>query len=113
MDIVNYSQFVLALLVLAGLLGAFAIGLKKLSTSTFFTKLSPVRDRRMRLLETLPIDPKRRVVLVQVDDREHVLMIGGGTDIVIEQNKPARSPKPLPTDQSTTDHIKSEEDNST
>lgn len=39
---------------------------------------------RLSLLETLALDDKRRLVLVRHDNSEHLLLIGGATDLLIE-----------------------------
>lgn len=40
--------------------------------------------RRLALVEALPIDAKRRLVLVKRDGVEHLLLLGPDTDTVIE-----------------------------
>jgi len=42
------------------------------------------RVGRLRLVETIALDSRRRLVLVRRDDTEHLLMIGGAGDLVIE-----------------------------
>ena len=39
---------------------------------------------RLEVLDTTPVDARRRLVLVRRDDVEHLIMIGGPTDVVIE-----------------------------
>jgi flagellar protein FliO/FliZ len=39
--------------------------------------------KRMRISETLMLDPRRRMVIVRVDGREHVLLLGPGGDVVV------------------------------
>ncbi|UTO29040.1 flagellar biosynthetic protein FliO [Bartonella harrusi] len=41
---------------------------------------------RLTLCETIAIDRTRRLVLIRCDDKEHLLLIGGLTDIVVESN---------------------------
>ena len=84
MDIINYSQFILAVLILVSLLGAFAIGMRKLSNSRVWEQLAAQRNKRLKVIETLAIDPKRRLVLIRADHREHLLLVGGTTDVVIQ-----------------------------
>lgn len=43
------------------------------------------RDVRLAIIDAAPVDQKRRIVLVRRDGVEHLLMIGGPNDIVIEQ----------------------------
>ncbi|MQT13876.1 flagellar biosynthetic protein FliO [Segnochrobactrum spirostomi] len=39
---------------------------------------------RLELMETLPIDNRRRLVLVRRDGVEHLILVGGVTDVVVE-----------------------------
>ncbi len=65
--------------------------------------LKPSRSRQPRLSVTdaAIVDEKRRLVLVRRDNVEHLVMIGGPSDIVIEQNiirtQPAMAPQPRET----------------
>jgi flagellar protein FliO/FliZ len=43
------------------------------------------RQRRLSVLEVLPLDNRRRLVLVRRDEAEHLLLIGGPSDIVVER----------------------------
>lgn len=43
------------------------------------------RDVRLAIIDAAPIDQKRRIVLVRRDGVEHLIMIGGPNDVVIEQ----------------------------
>lgn len=44
------------------------------------------KQARLAVTDAAAIDPRRRLVLVRRDDVEHLIMIGGPTDIVIEQD---------------------------
>jgi len=39
---------------------------------------------RIRVADVVPVDDRRRLVLIRRDDIEHLVMIGGPTDIVVE-----------------------------
>ena len=59
------------------------------------------RNRRARLaiMDAAAIDNQRRLVLVRRDDVEHLILIGGPTDVVVEQNiVPATARPSLPTE---------------
>jgi flagellar protein FliO/FliZ len=43
------------------------------------------RQRRLSVLEVLPLDNRRRLVLVRRDDVEHLLLIGGVSDLLVER----------------------------
>ncbi|MFD0917537.1 hypothetical protein ACFQ14_14090 [Pseudahrensia aquimaris] len=44
------------------------------------------KQARLAVTDAAAIDPRRRLVLVRRDDVEHLIMIGGPTDVVIEQD---------------------------
>jgi flagellar protein FliO/FliZ len=46
------------------------------------------RDRRLGVIEAAQVSPRHRLLLVRRDDREHLLLIGGATEIVIETDIP-------------------------
>jgi flagellar biogenesis protein FliO len=52
------------------------------------TFVSGGRGRHLRLavMDATPVDSRRRLVLVRRDDVEHLILIGGPTDVVVEQN---------------------------
>ncbi len=56
------------------------------------------RRRRLSIVEVLPLDTRRRLILVRRDQREHLLLIGGGSDMVIERegDGAAATAGPLP-----------------
>ena len=86
---------------LAGLIGLLILYwlFKKLTHGTF---ISGGRNAQPRLAvqDATPVDSHRRLVLVRRDDVEHLLLIGGNTDIVVEQNirlgTPAQRQAPEP-----------------
>ncbi|MDB5477646.1 MAG: fliO [Alphaproteobacteria bacterium] len=44
----------------------------------------PNKERRLQLLETLPLDGKNRLVLIRRDEVEHLVLIGSDTAQVVE-----------------------------
>ncbi|MEP7454936.1 hypothetical protein [Phyllobacterium sp. SB3] len=71
-------------LVIILLLLVFAV-LRRVTGGTF---VAGGRNRQVRLSVTdaAAVDNRRRLVLVRRDDVEHLIMIGGPSDVVIEQN---------------------------
>lgn len=65
---------------------------------TFGTFVAGGRNRKARLavMDATAVDSHRRLVLVRRDDVEHLILIGGPSDVVVEQNirllPPARKP---------------------
>jgi hypothetical protein len=52
------------------------------------TLLSGAAKRRLKIVEFMPIDHRRRLVLVRRDDREHLLLLGPQGETVVETNIP-------------------------
>lgn len=59
--------------------------IRNLTAGTF---VAGGRNRRTRLavMDAAAVDNQRRLVLVRRDDVEHLILIGGPTDVVVEQN---------------------------
>lgn len=85
MDSVSYLQFIFALLVVVALIGALAYGAKRLGLIARVTINGPKRKKRLNIVEILPVDAKRRLVLIRRDGREHLLLLGTERDIVVER----------------------------
>jgi hypothetical protein len=66
----------------------------KRKNSPLFVKGGRAREHRLLVLDAAAIDAKRRLVLIRRDDTEHLIMIGGPTDLVIETCINARSRQP-------------------
>ena len=62
---------------------------------TFGTFVAGGRNRKTRLavMDATAVDSHRRLVLVRRDDVEHLVLIGGPTDIVVEQNIRLHAPQ--------------------
>ena len=82
----NGTRFIIAA-------GAVALGLLCLVAVLRFMRNRPSspfirggknRQPRLAVLDAAAIDTRRRLVLVRRDDVEHLIMIGGPTDVVIE-----------------------------
>lgn len=82
--------FVLVLIVLG--LWVLKAGMRGTGT------LARGRGRRLTVVDQMQIDPRRQIVIVRRDDVEHVLLLGGAQDLVIESGiaaEPARRPQPV------------------
>lgn len=99
METVSYIRFVLVLLMIIGvilLLGAAAR--KFILPALTGARLRPGgKPRRLRVEESLTIDPRRRLVLVSRDGVEHLLLLGAHNDVVVERTAVA-PPAPLGED---------------
>jgi flagellar protein FliO/FliZ len=43
------------------------------------------RNRRLSLIDSLSIDPKRQLLIIRRDDVEHLILTGGPSDVVVER----------------------------
>lgn len=71
-------------LFLAGVFVVFA-AIKRMTAGTYVTKNHDAAPR-LTVTDAAAVDGQRRLVLVRRDDVEHLILIGGPSDIVIEQN---------------------------
>jgi flagellar protein FliO/FliZ len=46
----------------------------------------PGTRRRLKVVEFLPLDARRRLVLIRRDDREHLLVLGPSGETVVESD---------------------------
>lgn len=81
MDLIQYLKFVLALTFVLGLIWLCALALRHLSEKGL---IRGTQARRLKLVESLPLDTRRRLVLVRRDDKEHLIVLGPAADTVVE-----------------------------
>ncbi len=78
--------FFVAFLVVLALIGAAAWLARRFAGSRLGTNANRGRMPRLAVIDAAAVDGRRRLVLVRRDNIEHLLMIGGPTDIVVESN---------------------------
>ena len=71
-----------ALFFVLGLMGLLHLTLKKLGFSGPVTK--PGQKNRLKVVESIPLDNRRRLVIVQRDDAQHLVILGPNSETVIE-----------------------------
>lgn len=76
-------RMLLALLFVIGLMGGLALLLKRLGLSGAVDTVGK-GDKRLKIIEALPMDAKRKLVLIQRDDVQHLLIISTNEETVIE-----------------------------
>ena len=72
MDILDWARALFALLATLALIGLAAYAARR------FGMIQPGAgpgQRRLKLIETLMIDPRRKLVVVRFDDRDHLLLL--------------------------------------
>lgn len=94
MSNIDFTQIALAFGGLLILLALFWYGMRALSGSSRFGKWRP--GQRIGVVDTAQVDGSRRLILVRRDDTEHLLLLGGDGDLVIESGIPAPRQEPSP-----------------
>src|SRR3982074_1456603 len=75
-----------AFIVVLALIGAVAWGVRRFANNRLGANPNRGRMPRLAVIDAAAVDGRRRLVLVRRDNIEHLLMIGGPTDIVVEPN---------------------------
>lgn len=78
-----------ALAFVLALMGGLALLLKRLGLSG--VQAANPGKRRLKVVEGLALDSRRRLVLIQRDDKQHLVILGPTGETVVETNiKPVR-----------------------
>jgi flagellar protein FliO/FliZ len=80
-------KFFFAFVFVMGLMFLLAYVLKRAGLAGH--SMLPGGKRRLKVIEHLPIDHRRRLLLVRRDDREHLLILSPTGETVVETNIPA------------------------
>ncbi len=78
--------FFFAFVAVLALIGAAAWLVRRFAGSRLGANTNRGRMPRLAVIDAAAVDGRRRLVLVRRDNIEHLLMIGGPTDIVVEPN---------------------------
>jgi hypothetical protein len=78
--------FIFAFLAVLALIGVAAWLVRRFASSRLGASTNRGRMPRLAVIDAAAVDGRRRLVLVRRDNIEHLLMIGGPTDIVVESN---------------------------
>lgn len=84
MDVISLHQFLrfaAALLFVLGLMGGLTLVLRRFGGRALLA--APGR-RRLKIVEVLPLDARRRAVLLRRDGREHLVILGANSETLIE-----------------------------
>ena len=78
MDITDFLRAVLALAVTLGLMGLGAVALRRYGPDAVARFGASKKARRLAVVESLVLDPARRLVIVSCDGKERLLLLGEG-----------------------------------
>jgi flagellar protein FliO/FliZ len=80
------AKFFIAFAVVLALIGLTAWLVRRFGGNRLGGANARGRQPRLAVIDASPVDGRRRLVLIRRDNVEHLLMIGGPTDVVVEQN---------------------------
>jgi flagellar protein FliO/FliZ len=88
MDVADIARTVAALAITLGLVGLAAVLARRFGPTALLRLRTPA-ERRLQVVESLVLDPQRRLVLVRLDQHERLLLLGEGR---LLEDLPARRP---------------------
>jgi flagellar protein FliO/FliZ len=89
MGIAEIARMFAALAVTLGLGGLALVAVRRFAPLAVL-KVKPPSERRLAVIETLMLDPQRRLVLVRWDEDEHLILLGEGR-LLAERPGPAKA----------------------
>jgi flagellar biosynthetic protein FliO len=84
METESLTRALLSLVFVLGLIGLLAWGLRKMEGTRLARSMKA--GRRLQVVEQLYIDPKNKLVLARLDDREHLLLVNPQHSVAIESH---------------------------
>jgi flagellar protein FliO/FliZ len=78
MDFADFARAIFALALTLGLVGLAAVALRKFGPDALARFGAVKKDRRLAIVESLVLDPARRLVLVSCDGKETLILLGEG-----------------------------------
>lgn len=94
----DYLKFALALVFVLSLIALLVVIARRFGLGN----AGPTRGnkkRRLYIVEILPVDAKRRLILFRRDDTEHLVLLGPEKDCVIERGIASATPHSAPAPQ--------------
>src|SRR5229473_583812 len=82
----NPLTFLSAFIAVLALIGVTAWLVRRFATNRLGTNPNRGRMPRLAVIDAAIVDNRRKLVLVRRDNVEHLVMIGGPSDIVVESN---------------------------
>lgn len=88
----SYLRFVVAFVFVMSLMGGLWLILRKLGLSG--PVVQTPGKRRLKVIESLSIDTRRRLVILQRDNIQHLVILGPTGETVVETQIPAPADDP-------------------
>jgi len=85
-EVTAAARFIIAFVVVLALIVVTAWLVRRFGSGALSSSGGRGRQPRLAVIEAASVDTRRKLVLVRRDNVEHLLMIGGPSDVVIEPN---------------------------
>jgi flagellar protein FliO/FliZ len=82
MQLLDFVRAAFGLAFTLGLIGLAAWGARRYAPQLLARLQTQRGERRLQVIETLVLDPARRLVLVRVDAEERLLLLGEGRELI-------------------------------
>lgn len=79
----DFFRLILALLLVLGMMGGLSFALRKLGLAQSI-KIQSGGKPRLSITESLPLDARRRVVLIRRDNVEHLVILNANGETLLE-----------------------------
>jgi flagellar protein FliO/FliZ len=89
MDLAEFLRAIFALALTLGLVGLAAVGLRKYGPDAMARFQGSRKDRRLKVVESLVLDPARRLIIVDCDGKQRLILLGEGRMIADVEPKDA------------------------
>ncbi len=97
MDFLSLLRAIFALAIVLGLILGLAYVLRRYAPQLLARLQAQRGERRLKVIETLVLDPARRLVLVKLDGEERLILLGEGHELNPPDAKAAQLPaRPKP-----------------
>ena len=82
MNFLDLARAVFGLAFTLGLIGLAPYAARRYAPQLLARLNAERGERRMQVVETLVLDPARRLVLVRIDDEERLILLGEGRELI-------------------------------
>ncbi len=89
MDLIVFLKAFSALIFVLSLIWLITYALRRIGPEKInfiLGKGQPALKNRLKVIESLALDPKHKLILIRRDNAEHLLLLGTDGDVVVETN---------------------------
>ncbi|PHR60882.1 MAG: hypothetical protein COA47_06650 [Robiginitomaculum sp.] len=92
MELIDTGRYAAGLLFTVGLMLAVWMAVRRFAPGMITTK--PSSERQLHIIESLHLDARRKLVLIEDGEREHLVLLGTSGESLIESRKKSQKRAP-------------------